>query len=363
MTDCTPGPDLFDKDEKPWSCEALGPRTPGTAPLGLGKEVSAWVEEKCEKNGEGCKDSGCCATVGLQCFAKTKGWATCLGDCVAGENRSAWGDLDDKPWSCDTLGPRTPRPWGTPSLYCISVIRTVGYEPDMMRRQLAEGAGIFACDDYDIFSNEPYAGRGTTFWHPDDEVEADVPLVPVYMGVGPLGRLETIPFKPTYVGQSMDSTAGNTELFLRVWHMVRNKGHYQLADWTLKVDPDAVLVPNRIRNILKPYVGEKTYIVNCDKPGMAAMMFGSVEMLTREALQEFFNREQECTGSLDWKVWGEDYFLGKCFDMLGVTRTNQFTAVQDGVCKGVDCSAQDAGAFHPMKDVESWMSCWWQASQ
>merc|ERR1719491_946217 len=317
-----------------WTCHAVGPRTPGEAPLSLslGRKVSSWVAEKCAKGAAGCLDVGCRADVGLQCYAKNEGWATCLADCEAGKNRSAYGDTDSKPWSCKGLGPRTPRPWGSPSLYCISVLRTVGYEPDMMRAQLAKGAGIFDCDDYDVFSNEPYTGRGTPFWHPDDEVEVEVPLVPMFLGVGPLGRLDTIPFKPTYVGKSMDSTAGNTELFLRVWELVRQRAHYQHADWVLKVDPDAVLVPSRMRKLLEPHTGKKTYIVNCDKGGMAPMMFGSVEMLSKEAMQEFFNRKNECT------------------------------AVQDGVCKGVDCSAPDAGAFHPMKDLATWMSCWGKAS-
>jgi len=306
-------------------------------------------------------DSGCCAEVGMQCYSKNDQWAACISDCTPGKNRSLLGDTDSKPWSCKALGPRTPRPWGHPSLFCYSVMRTVGYEGDLMRDQMAKSAGIFACDQYDVFSNTPYQGRATTWWHPEEDDKVEVPLVSMYLGIGPLGPVHTIPFKPTYVGKSMDSTAGNTELFLRVWEKVKETGKYLTTDWTLKVDPDAVLLPSRARTLLQPYNSLSTYIVNCDKPGMAAMMFGSVEMFSRQAIVTFYERKEECLGSLGWKAWGEDYFMGKCLDMLGVKRTNQFSLVSDGVCKGVDCSDPTAAAFHPKKDSASWMACLAQA--
>lgn len=355
---CMPGADLFDVDEKPWNCTVLGPRTPGQAEDVLGKSVSKWVAKKCTQgNGEGCFQTGCCAKVGQQCYAKDDSWAACLSDCAPGQNRSAYGDLDGRPWSCKEIGIRTPRAWGHPSIYCFAVVRTEGYELGLVQSQLAKGVGIFSCDDYAVFSSPPYRGRGTTWWHPADEVIVEEPLVPLVLGVGPLGRVESIPFKPTFVGTSLDQTAGNTELFLRVWAKVQEHGHYLRADWTVKADPDAVLFPSRLRSVLLPYNGLSTYIVNCDKPGMAPMMFGSVEMFSRQALQEFFKRQHECTDGLSWKVWGEDYFIGKCLDMLGVTRTNQFSAVSDGVCKGINCADPHAAAFHPRKDIGSWMAC------
>jgi hypothetical protein len=359
--ECTAGPDLFDVDGKPWSCRALGPRTPGTVKPAPPPNVSSWVAKTCAKSDEGCLASGCCTEVGLQCYAKNDKWAACLSDCAPGENRSLYGDVDAKPWSCKALGPRTPRPWGNPSLFCFAVMRTVGYEGDLMRDQLSEREGIFACDEYAVFSNSPYQGAATTWWHPQEDDKKQVPLVPVYLGVGPMGPVNSIPFKPTYVGTSMDHTAGNTELFLRVWEKVKITGKYLTTDFTLKVDPDAVLLPSRLRTLLTPYKEMSTYIVNCDKPGMAPMMFGSVEIFSRQAIVDFYDRQQECLGGLEWKAWGEDYFMGKCLDMLGVKRTNQFTIVADGVCKGVDCGNPNAAAFHPKKDSASWMACLAQA--
>mmetsp|Transcript_98234 Transcript_98234/g.254036 ORF Transcript_98234/g.254036 Transcript_98234/m.254036 type:complete len:95 (+) Transcript_98234:3-287(+) len=90
-------------------------------------------------------------------------------------------------------------------------------------------------------------------------------------------------------------------------------------------------------------------------------MFGSSEMYSKQAMLTFFDKLPQCLGSLGWKMWGEDYFMGKCLDMLGVTRTNQFSIVSDGVCKGVNCGDPNAAVFHPKKDSASWMACLDQA--
>merc|ERR550534_41758 len=152
---CYPGPDLQDTDGRPWSCEALGPRTPGHA-WPIHTEVAPWVKEQCSKPYAACMLNACCRKPGMRCFDKSEGWAICLEDCVPGENRSAYGDVDDAPWRCATRGPRTPRPWGSPSLFCFAVLRTVGYEPGLVKAQLARGAGIFACDEFEVYSNEAY---------------------------------------------------------------------------------------------------------------------------------------------------------------------------------------------------------------
>jgi len=360
-SECLSGPDLFDVDGKPWSCEAVGPRTPGQAKVVPAGNVSAWVARTCATNDGGCSESQCCQTPGMQCYEKGPGWAACLLDCRPGENRSEYGDLDAATWSCKELGPRTPRPWATPSLFCFSVIRVEGYEADLMRDQMAQGAGIFACDEFAVFSAASYVGAATTYWHPASDDNIVQPMVTLNLGLGPVGRVDTIAFEPTYVGTSMDHTAGNTKLFLRVWQQVLATGKHINTDWTLKVDPDAVLFPSRLRSQLLPHNGQNTYIVNCNKPGMNPMMFGSVEIFSKLAMQNFFVRQQECLDGLSWKAWGEDYFMGQCLDKLGVGRTDMFDLVSDGVCKGVDCGNPNAAAFHPKKDSASWMACLRQA--
>lgn len=204
-----------------------------------------------------------------------------------------------------------------------------------MKAQLLKGKGIFSCEEYATFSS------GETKW---------------ILGEGPRGIVEVTPFKMAEVGKSRDGTAGNAELFMHVWSSVKEQGSWYKHDWTIKVDPDAVIVPERLRLHLKKHTGDNVYLKNCDKKnGMKPMMFGSLEALSRQAIMTYFWGEARCK-ELEWETWGEDLFMGKCLDMLGVTGKEDLTIVSDGVCLGVDCSS-GAAAFHPKKSVEAWMAC------
>mmetsp|Transcript_76372 Transcript_76372/g.235832 ORF Transcript_76372/g.235832 Transcript_76372/m.235832 type:complete len:92 (-) Transcript_76372:65-340(-) len=91
------------------------------------------------------------------------------------------------------------------------------------------------------------------------------------------------------------------------------------------------------------------------------MMFGSVEAISRQALEVYYSREEdECTRHID--QWGEDRWLGDCLDKLGANGTQDFNFVGDKVCKGANCSDGKA-AYHPFKDVESWVKCYHLATE
>jgi len=115
---CTPGPDVQDIDSTPWTCEALGKRTPGKAPAPEHENLwmADWAKANCSSNTESCEDSRCCKAVGMQCFSKTKGWAACKGECIAGPDPI---DIDSTPWECKALGMRSPgkppSPGGNPA--------------------------------------------------------------------------------------------------------------------------------------------------------------------------------------------------------------------------------------------------------
>jgi len=223
-----------------------------------------------------------------------------------------------------------------PLLFCFSLMRPVGYELGLLSAQLARRAGIFGCDEFSVFSTKRFS-----------------------IGVGPLGPVETETFVPAAVVKSKDGTAGNAELFMHVWDSVRSLAKYQTTDWTIKADPDAVLLADRLRNHLRPHTGQSAFMVNCAKPFMpeGPMMFGALEAISRQGLDTYFAKSGDCIGGLPWKEWGEDLFLNQCFKKIGVARKNDFQIYSDGVCTGVDCRDPDAAAFHPKKDVASWFAC------
>jgi hypothetical protein len=95
---------LFDIDKTPWSCKAIGPRTPGAPPV-VKQDLAEWVKTNCSSSGTNCEATGCCRDPGTRCFQKVEGWATCLASCDAG---SSYYDGNSDPWSCKELGPKTP---------------------------------------------------------------------------------------------------------------------------------------------------------------------------------------------------------------------------------------------------------------
>jgi len=206
-----------------------------------------------------------------------------------------------------------------------------------MKAQMPTGYGIWACDTFSAFSLEEFV----------------IGEVPGH------GEVKTHTFVPAEVGSSKDHTAANAELFMHVWDAMGKLGLWQKADWTVKADPDAVLLPTRLRKHLDAFTGQHGYVVNCAKPFMpeGPMMFGALEAFTRSALEVYFRKAGDCAGSLPWKIWGEDLYMGKCLEKIGVNRLNDFTIYSDGVCRGVDCADPEAAAFHPMKDPQSWLNC------
>jgi len=346
LVGCNAGVHPEDTNNHPWNCTALGGQTPGMPPAIGEVKPAKWVAEKCAQNASvNCHKSQCCKEGGMQCYENSEGWASCLPSCTKWEQWSLPGKLVDdktkKEWSCRKLGPRTPRAWGKPSLFCFSVFRLTTYEADLMRNQLWRGVGIFGCDLYGVFSSD---------WGAD-------------LGDGPLGALKTIHFDPAPVGTSKDGTAANTALFMNVWEAVRWDGKYRAADWTIKADPDAVVLPDRLRNHLRAHVGHPAFILTCGKAGMAdgPMMFGSVEAISVQALYAYFNSESTCR-SMPWGAWGEDLWMGNCLKALGVSAEGDFGLVSDGVCLYKNC-AGGAAAFHPLKSLGEWMQCYWAAQR
>jgi len=347
MPQCTHGPLLKDAENADiWNCTALGGRTPGMVPVEHPNQyVADWVKTNCSKLGENCHKTMCCAYATQQCYSKDKNWAACMIGCHPGAQAH---DVDKKPWECDRLGPRTPRTWGSPTLYCFSVIQLTTYEAAILRAQVSTdgGIGIFGCDQFDVFAAQE---RG-------------------WIGDGPEGPVWTEHFQDAPVTRSIDNTAGNTALFRNVWFAVKQVGRWAFTEWTIKVDPDAVLFADRLRAHLRPYTGKPVYIQNCESYSLVqqggAMMFGSVEAMTNQAMTKYFNEGGVWKCNKNYQ-FGEDRWLGECFKEIGVWPEKDPLVLGDKLCApGVwDCNDQRRAAFHHYKDLESWLGCYRQGSK
>jgi len=329
--------------EPAWECKEIGMRTPhghdaSEPSSGL---VSSWVVSRCAGAGENCLESQCCHAIGQRCYVKNEFWASCRPAC-SGEPEPK---DNNATWSCKGLGPRS---WGLaikgwPSLFCVTLFMPSSYEGGLLKHQVEMNAGIFGCDGYDVFAAEP-----STLGKTKDGITVSAIQIP----------------KIT-VGVSQDGTAGNAKLFMAVWDKIIAGTRFRDYDFTIKVDPDAVLIPWRIRDHMKPHVGRNAYVVNCNKyPGSPnfPMMYGAVEIFTNKAMIAYALGSWKCGTQLPWKSWGEDYYMTHCLDFLGVGRIADFGVVGDNVCTGANCADTYKGSFHPFKNIAAWTQCWTQAT-
>jgi hypothetical protein len=242
---------------------------------------------------------------------------------------------EDEKTTCQT--PCTPKVWGTPSLFCVAVFRSEGYEVDLVKSQLEKGVGIFACDEF----------------APLSDTELDLSDSITTLIIPPCEK----------VGVSKDGTAANTLVFMQAWNVIWNNTKYKAHDWVIKADPDAVIIVDRLRRHLAPHTGESVFIKNCMKytgPGWP-MMFGSLEAFSRQAMDMYFMGAESCQTELEWQVWGEDLFMGNCLNLLGAKSHFDGGIIGDNVCKGANCADGTSAVYHPFKNREDWFKCYDEA--
>jgi len=172
----------------------------------------------------------------------------------------------------------------------------------------------------------------------------------------------------------------NTGLHYQAWKAIGEAGVYKSANWVVKVDADAVFVPNRLVSFLSSQLVPATgiYLENCKKVKYG--WFGSLEIFSAMAFETLLGSMASCKDTLDWKTgidggkygpMGEDLFAQVCLDANGVPRGEAFGTKLDGTCEADRPTAEkknkkwkptcDSGlfaAYHPLMKPEDYWSCW-----
>jgi len=113
----------------------------------------------------------------------------------------------------------------------------VSHELELLNIVADRGAGIFACEQWDVFS------------------DVSVPLhngyvtIKVEDGFGEFHQLK----------RKDSGTWVNWGMFYQIWVKIREVGKWQNADYTVKVDADAVFVPQRLRIWLSSKPGDSPH--------------------------------------------------------------------------------------------------------
>jgi len=217
------------------------------------------------------------------------------------------------------------------------------YETGLIRFQFSNRVGIFACDGHAVYSNQSLAlGNGT---------KTRAVISDLVCSTG--GEFKT---------------ALNLHIFMTVWNKVIADGDYAGYDWTVKVDPDSVFYPERLRLAVFEYGtgNDKVYLNNC-KFGL----HGPLEVFSRTAVQEWGSGKGQCDTHFQKLCsgdcyWGEDLFIDQCMSrVLKIRRDSDYSLLVEEHCDAPkdwdDCRDKSFVAYHPFKDVSSWRNCWSKA--
>jgi len=323
-----------------WSCKVLLPLP--TPPF-------------CSTAREDCTNSMCCKDSGSICFQKNEYWAECLPTCSPHEHtaRLPLGTLE--PWTCKELHPSVPpavlrkvteEPISFTSIFCWSIARTQKTgsgmsELDLIHAQYPRAAGIFSCDEYMLFS--------------DRELDY-IPFSHIIASL--VGR--------THVPGSLTATWVNADDFINAWERVIRDIRYANHDWVVKADPDAVFSADALRQHLGNYKGQASsdrgvYMKNCEAGPRGLQLFGSMELLSLGAMKTFGANRELCKTMIHHELMGEDLWLQRCLDQIGVPPLEDYLFLADGYCpssRPIAACAPPSVAFHPFKMPDQWLRCW-----
>merc|ERR1719189_1548920 len=236
-----------------------------------------------------------------------------------------------------------------PLLLCFVMCRVTGYEPELLNAQFYNKAGIFACDEHKVYSTGGVAHIGSLLATEVVAPEANV------------GDFSD-------EGTATDSWL-NTMTFIKAWDLLIDEGRWWTNDWTVKVDPDAVFFPDRLRTKVEPHTGglnaAPLWVGNCDRVWHNSQphlkLFGSLEVFSRNAIGTYKAYKEKCRKDLPWQGWGEDMFMQECMKHLKVKAINGTDFLGDKRCYDAPCTDIHKVAFHDFKAVKPFFQCWGQS--
>jgi len=229
-------------------------------------------------------------------------------------------------------------------LLCFTVMRSENKE--LLKHQSSKMLGVFGCDDYLVISSEE-----TDLQHGHKTVPISHDLLAHRKGM----------FK-------------NKDLFLLVWKQVKLNGKYKDVDWIVKVDPDTVLLPNRLRERLagKSHAQKRaTFYANCaaevdvQAKEHKHFMYGPLEVFSHAAILAYFDGEEKCKNEVEngQDMWEERY-MTHCLLLLGADMNPHLSLnlLKDPHCDNSDaepdCTSGAAAFHHDFTSPDAYDKCW-----
>ena len=119
-----------------------------------------------------------------------------------------------------------------PRLFCYTVARPRGLEVDLLNLQWRRSLGVFGCDGFAVFSN---TSNASTNWVSTSTIRGNMDVL-----ISPRARHGNWDF----------GNALNAPLFIQIWQAMDIDHLRSRYDWVIKLDPDTVFLPSRMRNLI-----------------------------------------------------------------------------------------------------------------
>lgn len=300
-----------------WTCEALGERS--KYPAGC-----AWAGQDCSQDHLCCNRGFVCAVkdedfTGCVITKKTSTWAAQKIPIPADWDGTVLGGGRDE-YQVEQAGPKDTVIGNT--LYCFMAFLPKSYEEGLVELAKKNKASIYGCDKHDLYHTWESSSAG---W------------------------------------DTGESTLQNTDVFVKVWEQVGDRGDYLNYDWTVKVDPDCVFAPDRLRGHIDSYnlaEWQAVYLKNNGMdPGLGNNGFlGAIEIFTKKAVSIYLDNAAGCLEALGTQA-GEDGYMKGCMDALGVGFVMDENIFFPDFASGA-CRNGERVAFHPLKEPDEWQNCW-----
>lgn len=167
-------------------------------------------------------------------------------------------------------------------------------------------------------------------------------------------------------------TALNTPVFQRFWKRVMDDGRAWHHDWVIKVDPDCVFFPHRLKEMLaneyKPHgkPDAAVWLNNCQLG-----LHGPLEVFSKQALGAYKDSHGACDPVAE-EHGQEDVFLRHCFSTLNLVKVDVFNLLLESewACNERPSAVNHMPpcydrqvSFHPFKSVETYNNCYEKASK
>lgn len=102
--------------------------------------------------------------------------------------------------------------------------------------------------------------------------------------------------------------SANRDIFVDVWNHIAEKEHGY--DWYVKVDPDTLLRPTKLRKILGRFKSNEPLVLSDDMDNKPTGVLGSLYVLSSGALDTYRSKTKDCEANVNSQF--EDQYMEYC---------------------------------------------------